>query len=157
MEIKINVELGITPAMEKFATTLLAINKAHPLEGQPSVNVNLRDLTVSPEEEKPAQQEEPKKTRRSSKAKKEEPASTPTAVEGELKPEAEEPKKETKTVITLPDLRQMIARVWNGGKNKAITDGILAKYGAKNLTELKEEYYSDVINSLAEEAEKLGL
>lgn len=160
MEIKVNVELGMSPEMVSFATALLAINKAHNFGTPQNVNVNLRDLSTAPEVEKSAPQEEPKKTRRASKAKSapapevEEPKKV-AAEKSET--EVEEEREESKTAVTLPDLRMMIARVWAGGKNKAITDGILAAHGAKNLTDLKEEDYSKVYNRLAEEAEKLGL
>ncbi len=161
MEIKINVELGITPAMEKFAATLMAINNTHHFGVTPEHTVIERS---APEPEAPAK-EEPVKTekpKRASRAKKEDTAPAPTAVEGEPKPEPEtpakpEPAKEEEAAITLPDLRQVIARVWDGGKHKTVTDGVLAEYGAKNLIDLPKDKYKEVYNRLVNEALKLGL
>lgn len=70
-------------------------------------------------------------------------------------PKKEEP--EQKAAITLPDLRKMISRVWDGGKNKLITDEALKKYGACNLTELAEDSYAEVYDELKKKAEELGL
>lgn len=71
--------------------------------------------------------------------------------------EAAPVEEEQKDNITLPDLRLALLRLYAGGKNKDITDGIMKQMGARNLTEIAKDKYDELYKVLISKAEGMGL
>ena len=135
-EIKISIELGMNAALQQFVTAVFGqVN--HAVINQPEVHT----ATI----------EQPKPARRTRAAKAadvvEEAAPVKPAPVGE----------ERKDNITLPDLRLALLRLYAGGKNKDITDGIMTQMGVQNLTEIAKDKYDELYKVLSSKAEEMGL
>jgi hypothetical protein len=157
-EIKINIELGMNAALQQFVAAVFGqVN--HAVINQPEVHT----ATI----------EQPKPTRRARAAKaadvveeaapvKPAPVEAADVVEeaAPVKPapvEAAPVEEEQKDNITLPDLRLALLRLYAGGKNKDITDGIMKQMGARNLTEIAKDKYDELYKVLISKAEEMGL
>ena len=140
-EIKINIELGMNAALQQFVAAVFGqVN--HAVINQPEVHT----ATI----------EQPKPTRRARAAK----AADVVEEEAPVKPapvEAAPVEEEQKDNITLPDLRLALLRLYAGGKNKDITDGIMKQMGAQNLTEIAKDKYDELYKVLISKAEEMGL
>ena len=140
-EIKINIELGMNAALQQFVAAVFGgIN--HAVINQPEVHT----ATI----------EQPKPTRRARAAK----AADVVEEEAPVKPapvEVAPVEEEQKDNITLPDLRLALLRLYAGGKNKDITDGIMKQMGAQNLTEIAKDKYDELYKVLISKAEEMGL
>ena len=140
-EIKINIELGMNAALQQFVAAVFGqVN--HAVINQPEVHT----ATI----------EQPKPTRRARAAK----AADVVEEEAPVKPapvEAAPVEEEQKDNITLPDLRLALLRLYAGGKNKDITDGIMKQMGARNLTEIAKDKYDELYKVLISKAEEMGL
>ena len=156
-EIKINIELGMNAALQQFVAAVFGgIN--HAVINQPEVHT----ATI----------EQPKPTRRARAAKaadvveEEAPVkpapveAAPVEEEAPVKPapvEVAPVEEEQKDNITLPDLRLALLRLYAGGKNKDITDGIMKQMGAQNLTEIAKDKYDELYKVIISKAEEMGL
>lgn len=140
-EIKINIELGMNAALQQFVAAVFGqVN--HAVINQPEVHT----ATI----------EQPKPTRRARAAK----AADVVEEAAPVKPapvEAAPVEEEQKDNITLPDLRLALLRLYAGGKNKDITDGIMKQMGARNLTEIAKDKYDELYKVLISKAEETGL
>jgi hypothetical protein len=140
-EIKINIELGMNAALQQFVAAVFGqVN--HAVINQPEVHT----ATI----------EQPKPTRRARAAK----AADVVEEAAPVKPapvEAAPVEEEQKDNITLPDLRLALLRLYAGGKNKDITDGIMKQMGARNLTEIAKDKYDELYKVLVSKAEEMGL
>ena len=140
-EIKINIELGMNAALQQFVAAVFGqVN--HAVINQPEVHT----ATI----------EQPKPTRRARAAK----AADVVEEEAPVKPapvEAAPVEEEQKDNITLPDLRLALLRLYAGGKNKDITDGIMKQMGVRNLTEIAKDKYDELYKVLISKAEEMGL
>lgn len=140
-EIKINIELGMNAALQQFVAAVFGqVN--HAVINQPEVHT----ATI----------EQPKPTRRARAAK----AADVVEEAAPVKPapvEAAPVEEEQKDNITLPDLRLALLRLYAGGKNKDITDGIMKQMGARNLTEIAKDKYDELYKVLISKAEEMGL
>ena len=140
-EIKINIELGMNAALQQFVAAVFGgIN--HAVINQPEVHT----ATI----------EQPKPTRRARAAK----AADVVEEAAPVKPapvEVAPVEEEQKDNITLPDLRLALLRLYAGGKNKDITDGIMKQMGAQNLTEIAKDKYDELYKVLISKAEEMGL
>lgn len=140
-EIKINIELGMNAALQQFVAAVFGqVN--HAVINQPEVHT----ATI----------EQPKPTRRARAAK----AADVVEEAAPVKPapvEAAPVEEEQKDNITLPDLRLALLRLYAGGKNKDITDGIMEQMGARNLTEIAKDKYDELYKVLISKAEEMGL
>lgn len=140
-EIKINIELGMNAALQQFVAAVFGqVN--HAVINQPEVHT----ATI----------EQPKPTRRARAAK----AADVVEEAAPVKPapvEAAPVEEEQKDNITLPDLRLALLRLYAGGKNKDITDGIMERMGARNLTEIAKDKYDELYKVLISKAEEMGL
>ena len=140
-EIKINIELGMNAALQQFVAAVFGqVN--HAVINQPEVHT----ATI----------EQPKPTRRARAAK----AADVVEEAAPVKPapvEAAPVEEERKDNITLPDLRLALLRLYAGGKNKDITDGIMKQMGARNLTEIAKDKYDELYKVLISKAEEMGL
>lgn len=140
-EIKINIELGMNAALQQFVAAVFGqVN--HAVINQPEVHTS----TI----------EQPKPTRRARAAK----AADVVEEAAPVKPapvEAAPVEEEQKDNITLPDLRLALLRLYAGGKNKDITDGIMKQMGAQNLTEIAKDKYDELYKVLISKAEEMGL
>ena len=152
-EIKINIELGMNAALQQFVAAVFGqVN--HAVINQPEVHT----ATI----------EQPKPTRRARAAKAADVVEEAAPVEAAdvveeaapVKPapvEAAPVEEEQKDNITLPDLRLALLRLYAGGKNKDITDGIMKQTGAQNLTEIAKDKYDELYKVLISKAEEMGL
>lgn len=145
-EIKINIELGMNAALQQFVAAVFGqVN--HAVINQPEVHT----ATI----------EQPKPTRRARAAKAadvvEEAAPVKPAPVEAAPVEAAPVEEEQKDNITLPDLRLALLRLYAGGKNKDITDGIMERMGARNLTEIAKDKYDELYKVLISKAEEMGL
>ena len=140
-EIKINIELGMNAALQQFVAAVFGqVN--HAVINQPEVHT----ATI----------EQPKPTRLARAAK----AADVVEEAAPVKPapvEAAPVEEERKDNITLPDLRLALLRLYAGGKNKDITDGIMKQMGARNLTEIAKDKYDELYKVLISKAEEMGL
>ena len=140
-EIKINIELGMNAALQQFVAAVFGqVN--HAVINQPEVHT----ATI----------EQPKPTRRARAAK----AADVVEEAAPVKPapvEAAPVEEEQKDNITLPDLRLALLRLYAGGKNKDITDGIMKQMGVRNLTEIAKDKYDELYKVLISKAEEMGL
>ena len=140
-EIKINIELGMNAALQQFVAAVFGqVN--HAVINQPEVHT----ATI----------EQPKPTRRARAAK----AADVVEEAAPVKPapvDAAPVEEEQKDNITLPDLRLALLRLYAGGKNKDITDGIMKQMGARNLTEIAKDKYDELYKVLISKAEEMGL
>lgn len=140
-EIKINIELGMNAALQQFVAAVFGqVN--HAVINQPEVH------TATIEQPKPA-----RRTRAAKAADVVEEAAPVEAAPVEVAPVEEEQKDN----ITLPDLRLALLRLYAGGKNKDITDGIMKQMGAQNLTEIAKDKYDELYKVLISKAEEMGL
>jgi hypothetical protein len=131
-EIKINIELGLNAELKEFVTALLpgTIRTG----AMPRIAT---DKTVAAH------------TTKSRQRKIEETAQTAQPL----------PEKHTeqKTAITLPDLRTAVKRLYDGGKHKEELPAIFGQFGAKNVTEVAEDKYQELYDTLTKKSEELGL
>jgi hypothetical protein len=58
---------------------------------------------------------------------------------------------------TMPDLRNAMRKLWDGGKNKAVTDELIGKYNAKKLPDVAESDYAKLYEDMNEKIKELGL
>ena len=153
LEITVHVNLGVTPELTALVNAILH------KETQPVVAAGLEpapEAAPAPVEEKPARK--PRKTKSDTAAPEAAPASETEAAPVKPAPvEAAPVEEEQKDNITLPDLRLALLRLYAGGENKDITDGIMKQMGAQNLTEIAKDKYDELYKVLISKAEEMGL
>lgn len=139
-EIKINIELGVTAELKDFVTNLFsgAIHTA--VMPSPRLNTATAEHMTSPR----------RRAATTSKSEKEETV--------EIKaPETSAEQEPTKSLITLPTLRDAIKRLYDGGKHQEELPAIFDKFGVKNVIEMPEDKYQELYDVLTAKAEELGL
>ena len=139
-EIKINIELGVTAELKDFVTNLFsgAIHTA--VMPSPKLNTATAEHMTLPR----------RRAATTSKSEKEE------AVEIKA-PETSAEQEPTKSLITLPTLRDVIKRLYDGGKHQEELPAIFNKFGVKNVIEVPEDKYQELYDVLTAKAEELGL
>ena len=141
-EIKINIELGMNAALQQFVAAVFGqVN--HAVINQPEVHTATID--------------QPKPTRRARAAKAADVVEEAAPVKPAPVEAADVVEEEQKDNITLPDLRLALLRLYAGGKNKDITDGIMKQMGTRNLTEIAKDKYDELYKVLISKAEEMGL
>ena len=147
LEITVHVNLGVTAELSALVSAFMH------KETQPVVAASSEpapEAAPAPVEEKPARK--PRKSKSDTATPETAPAS-----ETEAAPETAPVEEEQKDNITLPDLRLALLRLYAGGKNKDITDGIMKQMGARNLTEIAKDKYDELYKVLISKAEEMGL
>ena len=143
-EIKINIELGVTAELKDFVTNLFsgAIHTA--VMPSPKLNTATAEHMTSPR-------------RRSAKALANAGTDSAGIEETEQDHSPEEIPEPTKSLITLPTLRDAIKRLYDGGRHQEELPAIFDKFGVKNVTEVPEDKYQELYDALMTRAEDLGL
>ncbi len=144
-EIKINIELGVTAELKEFVTNLFsgAIHTA--VMPSPKLNTATAEHMTLP--------------RRRAASSTTAGTMTTTRVEEPQAPAQTEPAEAEapKSAITLPNLREAVKRLYDGGKHQEELPTIFGKFGVKNVIEVSEDRYQELYDVLTAKAEELGL
>lgn len=133
MEIKINIDLGINAELKEIVKALFFSGNIQAAV-MPKVTTN---KTVAAHMTKSQQRK-----------------IEDTAQTAQPMPERH---TEQKTAITLPDLRTAVKRLYDSGKHKEELPAIFGQFGAKNVTEVAEDKYQELYDTLTKKSEELGL
>ena len=142
IEVKVSIELGVNAELKEFVTALLSarpINAGVINAGEP--NKAIVEHLTKPRHRVAAMA-----------------APAPESkVEQEAAPTEQAEQEQPKSAITLPDLREAVKRLYNGGAHKEELPIIFSQFGVKNVTEAKEEQYQELYDALTAKSEELGL
>ena len=142
VEIKVNIELGVNAELKEFVTTLLSTRPIN----VGTINAGTANEAIVAHLTKP-------RHRAAAMA-----APAPEEkVEQEAAPTEQAEQEPPKSAITLPDLREAVKRLYNGGAHKEELPVIFKSFGIKNVTEAKEEQYKELFDTLNAKSEELGL
>lgn len=142
-EIKINIELGITAELKEFVTNLFSGTIHTAVMPSPKLNTATAEHMTLPR----------RRVASSTTA----GTMTTTRVEEPQAPAQAEPAEAPKSAITLPNLREAVKRLYDGGKHQEELPTIFGKFGVKNVTEVSEDRYQELYDALTAKAEELGL
>ncbi len=158
IEVKVNIELGVSAELKEFVTTLLSDRPIN--AGEPNMAV-MEHLTKPRHRAAVAAAPAPEKKIEMGVA----PTAWTPSPEEKVEQEAEAPTEQAeqaeqeppKSAIALPDLREAVKRLYHGGAHKEELPVIFKSFGIKNVTEAKEEQYQELFDTLNAKSEELGL
>ena len=143
IEIKVNIELGVNAELKEFVANLFMAPSVHTgtlTTGRPNTAV-VEHLT------------KPRHRAAATTA----PINSEDKVEQEAAPTEQAEQEQPKSAITLPDLREAVKRLYNGGAHKEELPIIFGQFGVKNVTEVAEDKYQELYDILVAKSEELGL
>lgn len=143
IEVKVNIELGVNAELKEFVTTLLS---ARPINAG-TINAGEPNKAIVEHMTRPRHRAA---------------ATTAPSPEEKIEQEVEAPteqaeQEQPKSAITLPDLREAVKRLYHGGAHKDELPTIFKAFGVKNVTEVAEDKYQELFDTLNAKSEELGL
>ena len=154
VEIKVNIELGVNAELKEFVTNLLMAPSVH----TGMLTVGNANKAVAEHLTKPRHRAAAMAALAPEEKVEQEAAPAPEEkVEQEAAPTEQTEQEQPKSAITLPDLREAVKRLYNGGAHKEELPIIFGQFGVKNVTEVAEDKYQELFDTLNAKSEELGL